>query len=267
MSLLAHESVAAPDAAPTRRALVAHGILGSRRNWLSFARRLVRRCPDWELILCDLPFHGDSGPAASPTVAACADALARLEGPVHAIIGHSFGGKVALSYARDHARELEQVWVLDANPGPLDGEAAADAEVQRVIAGLRAIPQPLGSRPELVGLLRGAGFSAELAAWMTTNLRRGEGGLVWRFELDAVERLIADYFRADLWAVVETPRVDLEIHLVRAARSDRWTPSLLARLDHLPAGAPTTVHLLEEAGHWLHTDNPEGLLTLMADYL
>ena len=37
-------------------------------------------------------------------------------------MGHSFGGKVALLYARDVAASLRDVWVLDSPPGvrPLD---------------------------------------------------------------------------------------------------------------------------------------------------
>ena len=72
------------------------------------------------------------------------------------------------------------------------------------------------------------GFSLAIAAWMTTNLKRSpEGGLVWRFDLDGVEALIRDYFREDLWSMIEEDH-DCEVHLVRAQRSDRWAPEILS---------------------------------------
>jgi pimeloyl-ACP methyl ester carboxylesterase len=268
-------------AAPRACALVLHGILGSGRNWRGFARRLVAARPDLALVLVDLRNHGESWgssrPVAPPhTLEACAEDLDALlprlaEEGVDApriVIGHSFGGKVALTWARRRARAgqpLAQCWVLDALPGPMDlSDPAGAGEVARVIAGLRALPQPLARRDDLVRAMLAAGFSRPLAMWMTTNLRRGEGGLVWRFDLDGVERMLQDYARIDLRPWLRERRPGAAITFVRAARSDRWTPAALADLDGLPGAAVTT---LPDAGHWLHVDNPTGLQALLADGL
>jgi len=239
-----------------------HGILGSGRNWRGFARRLVAARPGWCAVLVDLRNHGDSSGEPPPhTVAACAQDLAALSQslrPFDAVVGHSFGGKVALAYTATLPDELALTWVLDADPGPLSG-AVADHEVPRVIAALRAVPLPLERREQVLEHLQQAGFSEGLSRWMTTNLRRGDGGLVWRFDLDAVEEMIADYFRLDLWDTLEVPIMDLDIHLVRAARSERWDDAMAARAE----GSFATLHTLPDAGHWLHVDNPDGLLELM----
>ena len=100
---------------------------------------------------------------------------------------------------------------------------------------------------------------------MTTNLRRTDAGLRWRFDLDAITALITDYFGLDLWDVLETPTTDLEIHVVRALKSDRWTPDILDRFDALSLGSDVTLHSLD-AGHWVHVDNPDGLLAMMAEH-
>lgn len=41
-------------------AVLLHGILGSRKNWGSFARRLAQEFPKWQFLLVDLRCHGDS---------------------------------------------------------------------------------------------------------------------------------------------------------------------------------------------------------------
>ena len=91
-----------------------------------------------------------------------------------ALIGHSFGAKVALSMI-EQAIPLPwsiQVWVLDTAPGPLpeggfsEGDSPAD-----LIAYLRQLQMPLPSRDSLVHSLRNAGFTDGVSQWAATNLR------------------------------------------------------------------------------------------------
>ena len=184
----------------------------------------------------------------------------QLDAPVHAVVGHSFGGKVALAYAEALPPDLEQCWVLDSVPGPARGDTD-DGEVSRVLRALRAVPLPIASRQALVDRLVGQGFSLGLSRWMTTNLQAAAGGgLTWRFALDAVEALIGDYYGLDLRDLLHTPVSGLELHVVRAARSDRWAQADVDEIEDSLA----TLHTLPDAGHWLHVDNPDGLLELMA---
>ncbi|MEO5821321.1 MAG: alpha/beta fold hydrolase, partial [Vicinamibacteraceae bacterium] len=104
-SLLAHTFVGANDAGTAQRTLVLlHGIYGRGRNWAAIARGLAARRPEWAAALVDLRLHGSSPSFTPPhTVAACAAdvraliAQADWPAPADAVVGHSFGGKVALS--------------------------------------------------------------------------------------------------------------------------------------------------------------------------
>lgn len=260
---LAAESVGADHAAPARTCLILHGILGSRGNWRSFARRLAQAHPEWRFVSVDLRNHGDSGVGAPPnSVADCARDLRALTleygGPPAVVVGHSFGGKVALVFAREHGRVDGVTWILDSTPGP--ATPGPDHEVARVIAACRAVDLPAPSRESVAESFTSQGFSAGLANWMTTNLKRTPDGFRWRFDLDGIEQMIADYWTVDLWPFLEAPG-DRRIHLVRAARSDRWRSADVTRMDTL-ATIETTV--LPDAGHWVHVDNPDGLLALLS---
>ena len=244
---LAHTTLGAGP----RRAVVAHGILGSGRNWRSLIRKLAARSPEWTFSLVDLRNHGDSHGLAGPhDLAACARDVMDLQPEL--VIGHSFGGKVALACLRDHG--LPELIVLDALPGPLTGTS----QVDEVIAALRKVPVPLQQRNELGDHLP---LSRSLVAWMSTNLRAGPDGLRWRFDLTAVEEMMADYARSDFWPLVE--RTDAPITFVRAGRSDRWNPEVLARFTELPPWSPVRLQTLPNAGHWLHVDDPDGLLDVL----
>ncbi len=256
--------------ASRRVVYVLHGILGSANNWRSFCRSLVGVRPDLKLVLVDLRNHGRSGAAPGPqTLVACAEDLTALHptmGVPSAVIGHSFGGKVALAYAGRRDVHLEQVWVIDAPPGVVQNDSA-QGEIGRVFAALDAIQLPINGRNELIEHFAEHSIGPAIARWMATNLVRAPGGgFTWRFHLGNIEQMIADYLRSDLWSVVDE-LAPATTQLVIGGRSDRWTPEAQAELD---ARRPEQVgrHVIAEAGHWVHAEAPGALRNLLvADLL
>ena len=73
----------------------------------------------------------------------------------------------------------------------------------------------------------------------------------------------------DYWALLERPPKELEIAIVQAERSDRWVPDDVQRLKALakreskPDVGKVSLHALPNSGHWVHVDNPKGLLEIM----
>lgn len=265
--MLHHVVQTAPGAAPTRWMCLLHGILGTGPNLRTVARRLCAARPDWGFLLPDLRHHGDSHDVdGDDTIAGCVadlDTLAAAVGvEVRTAIGHSFGGKVALAWGATHEARgvpVDAVWALDVPPGRPELPLALQSEVVAVVAALRELPMPLPRRESVVELLAARGFSAMLGQWMTTNLRHGDGGFVWRFDLDGVERLLRDYAVTDLWPWLASPDRRAEVHVVRAGRSDRWSDAELARF----TGPRLHLHTMERAGHWVHVDDPDALHALL----
>ena len=73
-----------------------------------------------------------------------------------------------------------------------------------------------------------------------------------------------DYFAVDLWPVLESPTSDTDFRVVVAENSDRWAPENRLRLQQLVDRTSVRLHVVPNAGHWLHVDNPAFLLELMA---
>lgn len=279
-----HTFVGRPDAQVL--CFVLHGVLGAGHNFRSFAKRLGEARPDMAFALMDLRYHGRSLGAGPPhTLAACAGDMVELAQSLGrfpaVVIGHSLGGKVALTYGQlalevpGHAARpaLRQVWALDSDPGPQT--PSLEHEVLRVLGSLRAHPGPFASRSEATERLLAHGLSSGLVNWLVMSLDRtpgGDGSLTWRFDLDAIEALLEDYFSADLWPFLDglgraDPSTTPLFELLVAEHSDRWSGTMRQRAAHLPQGGSVRVHELPNAGHWVHVDNPDGLLRILLAHL
>jgi len=267
--ILAHSLVGEPTAA--KLGLLLHGALGSGNNLRSLAVKLSKLRPEYRFCLVDLRHHGASQGAAPPnTLEACAEDLAALIAQLghepELIAGHSFGGKTALMFAKLFPARTRQLWVLDSNPGAQ--QPSEDNEVMRVIRAVRATTTPTADRASVVSELTAQGLSSGTSNWLATNLERQAEGFVWRFNLDAIEQLMLDYFKVDLWPVLESGPTDSDFRIVVAERSDRWAPENRARLRELTESRSSAkLHVVPDAGHWLHVDNPAFLLELMRQNL
>lgn len=270
-----HSFVTAPGAAPAHWMLVLHGIYGRGGNWRTFASKLAERQPAWGLVLVDLRMHGRSQDAPPPhTVATAAadlgvliETLAAQGKPVHAISGHSFGGKVALAYRAGPAGQaLRHTWVLDASPSAwpaaLDNTSNTVVQVLRMLA---ALPPRFDSRAAFVAHVTGQGFAPMLAQWLAMNLEPAPDGDGHVMTLDpaAMEALLRDFHGFDAWpALAAGPGT---AHVIIAGGSKTVSAPDRARLDALIAnGAAVTVDEIPGASHWLHIDALNPLLELVA---
>ena len=251
---------------PVGRLYLLHGFFGSGRNWSAIARGVVRARPDWEAVLVDLRLHGESSGAQPPhTVQASGADVARLaaslppSGGPSAVLGHSFGGKVALSSIELIDPSCSQTWVIDSTPSA--GTTAAGA--QSMMRLLTEIPGPFESRRAGADAVEHGGFPRFVAEWMATNLVSAGDGYVWRFDMGELHALLADFFRTDLWKQVENPPESCEVRFVRATRNSILSESDASRIERLHSEG----HLVQldtlEGGHWLNMDNPDGLINLI----
>lgn len=269
MSDLAHETLGANGKTGGPTLYILHGFLGSGRNWTSFARRLVDLRSDWRAVLVDLRLHGESQDVDGPhSIAAAAGDLVHLVdalGPDEptALLGHSFGGKVALAATRMMAPAPVQTWIIDSTPAAGGEGSGAD----RLLARLEASPPSFPDREAAVTWITEGGFDEMTARWVATNLEHRGDDWTWGLDPDALRELLTDFATTDLWEVVESPPSDASIHFVRATRGSILAADDAERIHRLATtGQPVALHELE-GGHWLHTDNPDGLLDLVAGHL
>lgn len=270
--LLAHARISHEGSSPKAWLLLLHGIFGMGANFRSFAKALAARAPAWGFVLVDLRGHGASQGFAPPhtLAAAAADVAAlvdALDVPVRGVAGHSFGGKVALSYLATKHRPIERAFVLDSVPGARPGEHVTE-DTMRVLSLLESVPATLPSREAFVALSEGAGMSKAITDWLTMNVRRVDDAYRLRLDLPAIRAMLADYYERDLWSVIADPTATERLDLVIGGASQHWSAADVARARSLSLSHPHLhVETLAKAGHWVHVDDPAGLLDVMASAL
>ncbi|XP_044511449.1 protein ABHD11 [Mangifera indica] len=267
-------------------AILLHGILGSRKNWGTFARRLAQAFPTWQFLLVDLRCHGDSASMKKRqphTVASTALDVLKLVGKLRitprVLVGHSFGGKVALSIVEQAAKPLARpvrVWVLDATPGKVRAGGDGEDHPSVLISYLSKLPKEVSSKREVVNALLGEGFSKDVAQWVVTNLRSTSplgspsSSFSWVFDLEGIAEMYQSYEETNLWKFVENLPQGVHVNFLKAERSlHRWALGDLQRIhaaEELAAdgGGGVEMHVLEDAGHWVHADNPDGLFRILS---
>lgn len=273
MMLPSHTLLTAGDTAPEQLLLVLHGILGQGLNWRGVARRLIAAKPRWGAVLVDLRAHGDSRDLAPPdTLATAASDLSglfvSLPAPVRGVLGHSFGGKVALELVAQRPETLTHLFVVDSLPGARPDRRGSEG-TERVVAMLEALPPRFADRDAFVAHVKDAGSGNALASWLAQSLDRTDDGFTFGLDMTRIRALLDDYFERDLFPVIDPPPDLLDVHLIVGGKSSVWSPEDRERGRALAASYPSRVHfhVLEEADHWVHVDDPEGLHAIVAEAL
>jgi pimeloyl-ACP methyl ester carboxylesterase len=158
---------------------------------------------------------------------------------------------------------LRQIWVLDSTPEP--GRTGAGAD--RLLALLRRLPDRFDDRRDATSAIRAAGFDPVIAEWAATNLEHRADGYRWQLDFAGLELLLADFYRENLWALVEHPPRGVELVFVRSSRGSIVEDAVAERIARIEANGQSVRLLGLEGGHWINMSNPDGLLALLVSGL
>ena len=235
-----------------------HGLFGAAKNLGQIARALSTRS---EVHSLDLRNHGGSPRAGRmdyPAMAAdVAQTMAAQGLPAAAIVGHSMGGKVAMTLALTQPALVERLAVLDIAPvSYVDG---FDAYVRA----MQAIPLT----PQLTRHDAQAALAADVAApalrqFLLNSLVLGPAPH-WRLGLSEIAAALPDLTAwADPPAARPYPGPALFLNGADSDYVGRRAEAPIARL--FPNAIRRTI---EGAGHWLHAEQPAAVIAALEEFL
>lgn len=235
-----------------------HGVSGHGARWRRTAERYLA---DRRVLAPDLRGHGRS-PYEPPWTAErhVADVLAVLdaEGVEQAdLVGHSFGGLIAVHLARTASRRVRRLVLLDPVIGLDPPYAAAEARSYLAQPSFADLAEARADRAARWPDAPDEAVDDEVAEHLEPG---ADGRLRWRFEPAAVVTAYSEMARPHL-----TPPPGLPTHLVIAAKADLVRPEFVA--DCRAALGPALAITEIDAGHMLYTDRLEETGTLLAAWL
>ena len=214
--------------------------------------------------MLDLPNHGDSPWLDHLTYTAMAETVAdflRARGIYGdaGVVGHSMGGKAAMTLALSDSAAIGRLIVADIAPVPYHGHANRD-----IIDALLALPlDRLRSRAEIDAALAAEIPNPMLRSYLLANLRRDGDVFGWRINLKGL--------KDSLPALLDFPAFDPQVHFdaptlfIEGGRSDyiRSDDRAVIR-QRFPN---SRVEILPDAGHWVHADAPDEVAALVANFM
>ncbi len=239
--------------------VILHGLFGSSRNWSPIAARLA---PSHRVVSVDLRNHGASGhaptmrfPELAGDVIALLDDLGIRE---TAVIGHSLGGKTAMTLALLHGDRISRLAVADIAPAPYQNN------LLHLVEALESVPvDSIATRKQADEILSRMIPASALRRFLMQNLVLENNKYRWRINLPAI--------RANMRNISGFPEELGGRSFTGPALFLRGADSNYIRPEHhgvirnyFPRAA---IEEIGNAGHWVHADQPEIVIALLNEFL
>lgn len=245
--------------------VILHGLFGSGRNWTSVAKALSA---DWYVRTVDLPNHGRSAWVEEPlTYPLLAQAVIGfldeqgLENPV--VLGHSMGGKTAMTLALTVPERVGALAIVDIAPVVYNSEDREHADYIDAMQGVDTTRYT--RRAEVEAALMDKIGNESIRKFLMQNLVTDEatGGLRWQINLDGLKASLP--FLMDFPAGQTAPPYRGSSHFIVGGASNYVRAKSEPEIARLFPRA--LIDRLPGAGHWPHAEVPGVFLEKLGEFL
>ena len=237
--------------------MILHGLFGSSDNWQSLGRALAE---DFQVYLVDQRDHGRSPHTEAINYSLMANDVKELidrESLTNVnLVGHSMGGKTAMTFAQHYPEMLNKLIVVDIGPKLYEDRHSSILEGM-ITSNLEA----LGSRKAVEAHLSKYVPEPGIRQFLLKNLYWiEEGKLAWRLNLDLLKRDLSN-----IVASIEPDRVELPTLFIRGGVSDYiLKEDIPAIKEQFPRSRFETIPF---AGHWIHVQAPEDFVKMVTAFI
>ncbi|MCU0460812.1 MAG: alpha/beta fold hydrolase [Bacteroidales bacterium] len=242
--------------------IILHGLYGSSDNWVTIARNLGRH---FTVYLPDQRNHGHSPHSDVHDYEVMSDDLLEF---VHDnklgkffLAGHSMGGKTAALFALKWPELLDGLIIADISP--FKTKTDNNKSFNQHLAILKVLEDTdisqAVSRSEIEKLLANRIDSERIRALILKNIQRNtDGYFSWKINNAALLKnidKILDSITGQESAY--EPVTGFPVIFLKGENSDYLPPDDKSKILKLFPAAE--FRIITNAGHWLHTDNPEAV--------
>lgn len=238
--------------------LILHGLYGCSDNWLSIAKVLSKK---YRVIIPDLRNHGKSFHSKefsyNSQVGDITTLLAHLQITKTSIIGHSMGGKIAMTLACEYPQLVDKLIVIDIAPiNYLNKLSSQQNEFHKeIIECFKKINlNKINSYTDLFTQLDT--YDDKTKNLIGKNIKRNKDKTFeWKLNIRAIEDNIHNILGNNLKEHNIFPK---PCTFIRGELSDYLSDDVINNVNnYFPH---TTIITIPKASHWVHADQPDLLI-------
>lgn len=237
--------------------IVLHGLLGSLDNWHTLSKTFAT---SFRVLAVDLRNHGRSPHSDTFTCTAMAEDILELMDAQHIdsahLIGHSMGGKVAMTLALSRPERIGKLVVVDIAPRsyPRLHDELLEALMSINLGAFQ-------SRQEVDGALAGKIPDFAVRQFLMKNLARDSAGsFFWKANLGTISKNY-EQLASEIRASAPFPHPTL---FVKGERSHYVLESDTPLIHSL---FPKARIVSIDAGHWIHSESPARFVDVVQQFL
>lgn len=238
-----------------------HGLFGMLDNWQSFGKRIAD-AGYWAFLL-DQRAHGKSNSGNEFNYKVLSEDLNNFLDAnwIHEciLIGHSMGGKTAMQFANDFPDYIEKLIVVDIAPKRYAG---GHNEIFNALLSINL--KETTSRQEVFDHLKNklSDQPESVIQFLLKNLKRKkEGGYEWKMNV----KLLFENYNHILDNVQINHKIEVETLFIKGGKSN-----YIKKEDRdILSSKFLNFKLLtiEDAGHWVHADQPDELFKSIVSFI
>ena len=233
--------------------LILHGFLGSGDNWITVARKL--NFEGFTVHLIDQRNHGRSYHSENFDYQLMSNDLLKyikhhkIKDPI--LIGHSMGGKTVMKFSLEFPKLVRKLFVLDISPKEYP------IHHQSIIDSLESLDfNSLNTRKEIDNKLKKSIEQPALRNFLIKNIfRKDNTRFDFRFNLKSLSKNIDKIGEK----VDSVEKFTGEVYFFKGSKSEYIMDSDKDLIQKLFPKAKFIK--IQNAGHWLHADNPNDFLS------
>ena len=239
--------------------LILHGLFGMTDNWHHIAGKLSDK---YTIVVADLRNHGNSPHSSIMNYDVMASDVMELLWNLNLdkvyLLGHSMGGKVAMNFAIQYPDKLHKLIVADIAP---KNYGRGHDDIFRALLPLDL--SQFTTRSEIDKFLEKDLSNFYTRQFILKNLQRNDAGTYsWKMDLKNI------YENYDLISSGDLPKDKTykgEALFLRGSKSkyiQEKDKEIILR--SFPKASFETI---ENAGHWLHADNPNAVVQAIFNFI